>query len=790
MENASLVLNFCGFDILSGSARRAPNFFQSMDTGQILAQIVAGGELRIHLIGVAGSGMSGIAGLLLALGHRVSGSDKVSTVEVERLQKLGLEFSCPHTAEAVREADLVIFSSAIRPGNVAYDEAARMGKMMVRRADALAAIMHGKQGIVIAGMHGKTTTSAMAAHVLRVGGLNPSHYVGAEIPILGTNANWDVAGEYFVAEGDESDGTLVLYHPRHTILLNVEEEHLDFYENLAAIEAVYTQLLDQTSGAVFYCADDANAARLCAAREKAVSFGESAQADYRFENLKCEDFQSHFDVIRRGKFLCSVTLSVPGKHNVGNAVGVIALATELGISCERIAEALGSFRGAKRRFQIKYRSEKFLVVDDYAHHPSEIRATLATAKTAGRKRIIAMFQPHRYTRTLALKDEFGMAFNDATLVFVTDIYPASEKPIEGVTGQTVVDAITAAKHTGAHYIPRRQKLTAEVGHALMPGDFILSLGAGDIHEQAAALADDLARMEELQTVIAAGVVKLYEPLSKHTTLRAGGPAQFWVEPETENGFAQLVKHCSTKKIPLFVMGRGSNLLVRDGGIRGVVAHLSRGEFKKIEISNGQIVAGAGARLKEVALAGRDAQIGGLEWMEGIPGNVGGALRMNAGAMGRETFGNVVSVRYVDAKGNFHTKTPAELEVHYREVPSLKTNYAVSARFKGHESSADEIARLLDESMRKRRTTQPKESSAGCIFKNPGTCPAGKLVDELGLKGLSVGNARVSEIHGNFIVNDGDASAADVLALIDQIKAVARKKRGIELETEVQIVGEP
>src|SRR5450432_845541 len=214
--------------------------FNKMDTGQILADILVGGEMRVHLIGVAGSGMSGIAGLLLALGHNVSGSDKVATVEIERLKKLGLKFSTPHQPGEVADVDLVIYSSAIKPGNVAYDEAQRLGKMMARRADALAAVMNcKKKGIVIAGMHGKTTTSSMTAHVLRVGGLLPSHYVGAEIPILGTNAHWDAVGEFFVAEGDESDGTIVLYHPEHTILLNVEEEHLDYYENLAAIEATY-----------------------------------------------------------------------------------------------------------------------------------------------------------------------------------------------------------------------------------------------------------------------------------------------------------------------------------------------------------------------------------------------------------------------------------------------------------------------------------------------------------------------------------------------------------------------
>jgi UDP-N-acetylmuramate--alanine ligase len=760
-----------------------------MDTGQILAEILVGGELKVHLIGVAGSGMSGIAGLLLSLGHHVSGSDRVTTLETDRLQTLGLEFYLQHQAAAITDADLVIYSSAIRPGNVEYDEAIRTNKSMVRRADALAAILNCKKGIIVGGMHGKTTTSSMAAHVLRAGGVKPSHYVGAEIPILGTNAHWDHEGEYFVAEGDESDGTLAFYHPEHAIILNIEEEHLDYYEDLAAIEAVFNQLLDHTHGNIFYCADCANTTRICSVRPHAISYGESSTADYRFQTILSKAFRSQFKVFKNGTWLGDFTLNVPGKHNVSNATAVIALATELGVEVEKIAEAFESFRGAKRRFEVKYRSDNYMMVDDYGHHPSEIRATLNTARAIGAKRIFVMFQPHRYSRTLALKDEFGTAFKDADGVYVADVYAASEKPIPGVSGQTIVDAIAATGQSGAVYQPNRFQIPIDIGRQLLPDDMVLSLGAGHIHEQGTALAHDLARLEELQGVMGPGLIRLYEPLSKHTTLRVGGPAQFWVEPETEAGFAALVRHAMNNKIPLMVMGRGSNLLIRDGGIRGVVVHLARGEFRKIEVRDGEITAGVGVKLKELAYAARDAGIGGFEWMEGIPGNVGGGLRMNAGAMGGETFGNVVSVRYLDRNCEIHTKKPGELDVHYRDVPSLKTNYALSAVFRGKPGNAEEIKKLLEASMLKRRASQPRESNAGCIFKNPAQCPAGKLVDELGLKNTHIGNARVSEVHGNFIVNDGGASASDVIELIEKIKATALKERGIHLDTEVQIVGE-
>jgi UDP-N-acetylenolpyruvoylglucosamine reductase len=402
-----------------------------------------------------------------------------------------------------------------------------------------------------------------------------------------------------------------------------------------------------------------------------------------------------------------------------------------------------------------------------------------------------MFQPHRYSRTKALRTEFGRAFDDADRVVVTDVYPSNEAPIPGVTGQMIVDEIAAHGHRGASYEPRLEWVHRVVGNMLESGDLVLSLGAGNIHEQLSALAADLVIAEKLKQIVGEdGGIRLYEPLSKHTTLRVGGPAQFWVEPRSEETFAELIRFCRDEGLPLFVMGRGSNLLIRDGGIRGVVVHPRGGDFDKIQINGTEITAGVGAKLREVAYAGKAAGIGGLEWMEGIPGAVGGGLRMNAGAMGTQTFENVVCVRYLDANGEVYTKKRDELEVYYRNFPLLEKNFAVSAVFRGKPAPVEEIVRKLEASQHKRRTSQPAAKSAGCIFKNPDSCPAGKLIDELGLKNSRVGKARVSEVHGNFIVNDGGATATEMLELIQNIKATAFARRGIELETEVQIVGEP
>jgi len=743
---------------------------------------------HIHLIGVAGSGMSGIAALLLGLGHKVSGSDKVHTTELERLIKKGLYFYCPHSSECLHGADVVIYSSAIKAGNPAYDEAVKLRLPLARRADALAAIMDSKKGIVVCGMHGKTTTSAMMAHVLRAGGFKPCHYVGAEIPILGTNARWDSEGEWFVAEGDESDGTLINYHPEHAIVLNIEPEHLDFYKDLTAIDAVYKRLINQTSDKVFYCSDDEGARRVCASHPNAISYGLGAEANYRITNLTTENFKSHFTVNKDEKALGEVVLNIPGAHNAVNALATIALACEVGQSFESIVSALESFRGAKRRFEIIHESPRQTVVDDYGHHPTEIAATLATAQTGGHERVIAMFQPHRYTRTQALKDEFGKAFALADYVFISDIYPASEKPIPGISGQTIVDAMLAAGHASAIHVPEISRIHEAAASVIEDGDLILSLGAGNIHEAGQRLVQDLKMRDTLQQVMGAGRIKLYEPLSKHTTMKIGGPAQFWVEPESEDGFADLVRHCFDENMPLIVMGRGSNLLVRDGGIPGVVAHLSRGDFQRHEVNGNEITAGVGVKFKQISALARSANIAGFEWMEGIPGNLGGGLRMNAGAMGIQTFDQVVKVRFCDQDGNIFTRTPAEMDIHYRSVPMLRTNYALSAVIAGKPGTQAEIDAVIAESVAKRRSSQPIAASAGCIFKNPSTVPAGKLIEELGLKNFSIGGARVSEIHGNFIVNDGGATSTDVLTLIKEIQTAAERTRGIHLETEVQIVG--
>jgi UDP-N-acetylenolpyruvoylglucosamine reductase len=301
----------------------------------------------------------------------------------------------------------------------------------------------------------------------------------------------------------------------------------------------------------------------------------------------------------------------------------------------------------------------------------------------------------------------------------------------------------------------------------------------------AQIADELAE----RVVSSATVVRRNEPMAKHTTLHVGGPADVYVEPSSEDDLAGVVKFCSGRDVPFFVIGRGSNLLVRDGGVRGVVICLSHANFSRIEVADARLRCGAGAKLKNVAVEARRQGLSGMEFLEGIPGSVGGALRMNAGAMGGATFEVVESVRLMDFDGNVRELTPKEMSVEYRGCGTLKNHIALGAVFKGRPDSQESIVQRMSAFSRKRWTSQPAAPSAGCMFKNPETIPAGKLIDELGLKGTRVGGAVVSAEHGNFLVNDGNATARDVLELIALLKRRAKAERGIKLQVEVEIIGE-
>jgi UDP-N-acetylmuramate--L-alanine ligase/UDP-N-acetylenolpyruvoylglucosamine reductase len=790
-----------------------------------------GSRVVVYLVGAGGCGMSGLGHLLLDLGYAICGSDLLENEEVRQLWGRGARIHVGHAAAHVEETvKLVVYSSAVRPDNPELLAARERGIPTVRRAVLLAGLMHRQRGICVAGMHGKTTTTALLAFALERLGANPSYAVGALVPQLVPHARFCWAGPsttavsapWFVAEVDESDGTLPEFHPHYAIILNVDAEHLDHFGSLDAILTNFGQFGGQAASGVIFCADDPRLAELFARHPRALSYGRHPLAGYRAELLDsdaAQPQQRRFQVWHRGQPLGPFQIQLLGEQNISNATAVVALLHQLGFSAAAIAGAIAPFRGAARRQQELYRDADCQVFEDYGHHPNEIRATLRALRSLGPKRLLVAFQPHRYTRTQHLWREFAQCFADADRLWLVDLYPASEPEIPGVNSGFLAKAIQA-QGKPVEAVVSLAHLAAVLRQATEAGDLVLFLGAGDITQAAHQFADQMlasrgprpispspagqgaaanapvafAMNTELYTELTARltpetVLRQDEPLAKRTTLRVGGPADLYAEPASERDLAEVLKFCSKHTLPFVFLGRGSNLLIRDGGIRGAVICLAHPHFSEVRVEGEKLHCGAGARLKTVAIEAKRQGLSGLEFLEGIPGSVGGAMRMNAGAMGSWLFDHVESIRFMDFAGAVHERQASEVNVEYRGCPLFKNHVALGAVLKGQYAARDAIQARMDSFSRKRWESQPSQSSAGCIFKNPKTVPAGRLIDELGLKGVRVGGASVSDVHANFIINDGSATARDVLSLIKLIKERARSARGIELETEVEILGD-
>ncbi|MDP1511351.1 UDP-N-acetylmuramate--L-alanine ligase [Paenibacillus ottowii] len=449
---------------------------------------------HVHFIGIGGYGMSAIARVMLEMGYTVTGSDVASQELTEKLAAKGAKIYIGHTPEHIAGADIVVYSTALSRDNVERVAAEELNIPTLHRSQMLARLLNERKGIAVAGAHGKTTTSSMIALVMERCNVDPTYIIGGEITNLGTNAKAGKS-EFVVAEADESDGSFLQYHPWQGIATNIEADHLENYDgDFNRLKSAYVQFLSQIrpDGAAIVCADDQNIREMLPKLQtRVITYGVEHEADYMATDIQLGDRRLSFTMNRKGTALGTIELSVPGKHNMYNAMATVISCLEAGIPFEQIAATIVEFHGAKRRFQVLGEGNDILIIDDYAHHPTEIEATISAARATG-KRIIAVFQPQRYSRTFFLLDAFSRAFSEASEVIITDIYsPAGEKQIEGVHSSKLVDLIVQNSNANAIYLPTKEAVIEELKDRLQPGDLVLTMGAGDIWKAGDALARHL-----------------------------------------------------------------------------------------------------------------------------------------------------------------------------------------------------------------------------------------------------------------------------------------------------------
>lgn len=447
------------------------------------------------MVGIGGTGMNGIAEVLLNLGYRVSGSDVQENEATDRLAGLGAKISIGHKAENSLGADVVVISSAIKMDNVEVEEARRMKIPVIPRAEMLAELMRMKNGIAVAGSHGKTSTTSMIAQVLELAGFDPTIIVGGRLNTIGAHAKLG-EGDFIVAEADESDRSFLFLSPFIAVLTNLDAEHLDQYKDLNEIKKIFVNFSNKVPffSPIVLCLDDQNLQSLIPKLERRIiTYGFTTQADVFARDLQFENFSSTSNLFWKGNKIGKLNLNVPGVHNIYNAMAAAAVGLDLEIPIATVLEALKSYKGIGRRFELKKEINDIMVIEDYAHHPTEIKATLEAAKRGWQRRIIAVFQPHRYSRLSLLMKNFATSFNQADVLITTEIYPAGEKAIAGISGKVLFEEIQQYGHKNICYEPDLQKIPLLAAKLALPKDILLVLGAGNVYK---IIPEIIKRLEE------------------------------------------------------------------------------------------------------------------------------------------------------------------------------------------------------------------------------------------------------------------------------------------------------
>ena len=723
---------------------------------------------RVHFVGVSGAGMLPLAICMKQAGFDVTGEDELLSTTARRF--LGDNGIGITTLESAKGEGLMIRSSAIGDSHPAMLEARRKNWETKRRGECLAVLAQWKKLIAISGSHGKTTTCGMLIDLFEQAGKCPSYALGGLFSDGKAPGAWNDS-EWLIAELDESDGTIDLFSPEITLILNADLDHHSRYASEEAYRSVFRELANRTGKCVI----------AAATLEESIGRGLEAVS---YPNL------SDAEPMETNLF---------GAFNQENIRFAIAGLEAAGIDLPK--RSFFQFSQIKRRQNFLYFSPRVVVLEDYAHHPMEIQAIASALSKVSSARKIAVFQPHRYSRTKSLKNELVDALSEFDSVYLMDVYAASEDPISGGTGEDLHLACKE-KISDCRFFDSDELLIRELMENCVENSssIVTFLGAGrtDVVGQRFAeelrskdqrwgrLFDELAAKASFQSRLRSS-----EPLARKTTLRVGGEAELYFEPSSIDELQVVLKVCHEEGIPVYPLGRGSNLIVPDEGVLGMVIRLSQTAWKGLEhLGDGKIRVGAGMRIKELCGIACREGLEGFEFLEGIPGSVGGALRMNAGAMGGWMFDVVESVRFATLEGDVIEAKTTDLEVGYRHCLELKTAIALDAVLKSTAVGQSEVAlrAAIDVYQSKRKESQPREPSAGCIFKNPENESAGRLIEELGLKGTVIGGAEISETHGNFIINRGGATSRDVIELVKLARRVAKDRRSIELEPEALLYG--
>ena len=764
-----------------------------------------GREVRhLHCVGVGGMGMAPLAIYLAQAGFTVTGEDDALTDDVRALLARERVTVGPLPADC----ELVVYSSAIAKTHPAYAAALARKLPLVRRGELLAEVLRGKKLVAVCGSHGKTTTTAMLITALRAAGF-PAGWVLGGLFADDTPPARTGSSEWVVAEIDESDGTIDAFSPEVTVAVNLDWDHPDFYRREADLEATFAALFKRTHGPVLVSDACALSARIAPA---AKTFGRSG----KFSGTISSESAGRMTLRLGGEFaITEAAVKAQGDFNAANATAALAVAQLIGATLS--PALLADYPGVRRRQTTLRATEELTVIEDYAHHPAEIRALLASLRrrVGDIGRLVVVFQPHRFSRTAQFKAEFAAALAVADSVHLLDVYAAGEAPIAGgTTADIYAELKRIAGALPLSYLPGGAIREANgpepvegvffraLSREVRRGDLVAFVGAGDIDRLArgwlGVLQEDAMKALRWDDLFAAvkpllakeTKFKREEPLAAKTTMRVGGAARVYAEPASVADLQTLLREAAARGVEVFMLGRGSNLIVPDEGVDGLVISLLHEAWAKFEPrSDGRVWAGAGLRLKNLCGLATKAGLTGFEFLEGIPGSIGGALRMNAGAMGGWMFDVVEEVQLMTMAGEVQVLAKSAMHVDYRHCAELHHAIALGALLRpASQADAEAVARQIDVYKRKRQESQPREPSAGCIFKNPPGNSAGRLIDESGLKGERVGDAEVSTVHANFIVNRGAATGAEILELVRRVRARVRQVKGVELEPEVLLYG--